>query len=105
MLSARPLPLATAAAAAVAGMAASPDGARVLLHTSGLPPRALRALQDHAAAKDWRRMLPTLQVCLAGGEGWPAWRRGLSPVSRSLQLLRCLPTSNHPAAHDPADTR
>lgn len=89
VLAARPLPSATAAAAALAGLAASADGARLLLHTSGLPPRALRALQDHAAAKDWRRLLPTLQVRAAGREApanspCPKWLLPLPTPTTSL---------------------
>jgi len=57
--------------AALAAFAASPDGARVLVHNSGIAARALRALQDAVAAKEWRRLLPTLQASAAAlGDGW-----------------------------------
>lgn len=48
--------------AALSAFAASPDGARVLVHSSGIAARALRALQDLVAAKEWRRLMPTLQA-------------------------------------------
>ncbi|PRW20587.1 hypothetical protein C2E21_8958 [Chlorella sorokiniana] len=87
--------------AALSAFAASPDGARVLVHSSGIAARALRALQDQIAAKEWRRLLPTLQVLTelcSQPEGQRAVLACSAPSDTLLGVLLSLAEHSAPAA-------